>query len=92
MPIFAVHDGCSAVSASAATHATISSSVSTSGPGDNSPAENGATPPADDAEKEQLRKRLAELDEQVGLLKADLDEKNDRINRLTQRLVSVEGL
>ena len=25
-------------------------------------------------------------------LKADLEEKNDRINRLTQRLVNVEGL
>ena len=38
VPILAVHDGCSAVSASRATQARISSSVSTPGPGDSSPA------------------------------------------------------
>ena len=37
-----VHDGCSAVSPSFATHARISSSVSTLGPGESSPALNGS--------------------------------------------------
>ena len=41
-PIRHVHDGCSAVSASRATQARISSSVSTAGPGDSSPPSNGA--------------------------------------------------
>ena len=38
VPSLAVHDGCSAVSASRATQSRISSSVSTDGPGDVSPA------------------------------------------------------
>src|SRR6516164_1518519 len=38
VPIAQVHDGCSAVSASRATQARISSSVDTEGPGDSSPA------------------------------------------------------
>ena len=42
MPIRAVHDGCSAVSASRATQARISSSVATDGPGDISPPLYGA--------------------------------------------------
>ena len=42
MPIFAVHDGCSAVSASLRTQSRISSSVSTAGPGESSPSLNGA--------------------------------------------------
>ena len=37
-PILAVHDGCSAVSASARTQSRISSSVSTDGPGESSPS------------------------------------------------------
>ncbi len=40
MPIWQVHDGCSAVSASLATQSRISSSVSTSRPGDSSPSLN----------------------------------------------------
>jgi chromosome segregation ATPase len=36
--------------------------------------------------------RVRDLEELVARLRTDLDEKNDRINRLTQRLVSVEGL
>ena len=42
VPIFAVHDGCSAVSASLATQSRIWSSVSTSLPGEISPPLNGA--------------------------------------------------
>src|SRR6478735_6716059 len=42
-PSFAVHEGCSAVSASAATHARISVAVDTDGPGEVSPALNGAS-------------------------------------------------
>src|SRR3712207_9375817 len=42
VPIFAVHDGCKAVSASAATQSRISWSVDTDGPGEISPASNGA--------------------------------------------------
>jgi hypothetical protein len=38
VPIFAVHEGCSAVSASLATQARICSGVSISGPGEISPA------------------------------------------------------
>src|SRR3954462_15584035 len=38
VPIFAVPDGCSAVSASLATHSRISSGVCTLGPGDSSPS------------------------------------------------------
>src|ERR1700751_1299399 len=38
VPIAQVHEGCSAVSASRATHARISSSVDTDGPGDSSPS------------------------------------------------------
>ena len=38
VPILAVQEGCSAVSASRATQARISSSVWTPGPGDSSPA------------------------------------------------------
>jgi hypothetical protein len=42
VPILAVHDGCSAVSASRATQSRISSSVSTVGPGEISPPLNGS--------------------------------------------------
>ena len=42
MPIFAVQEGCSAVSASLRTQSRISSSVSTDGPGESSPPLNGA--------------------------------------------------
>src|ERR1700733_6791333 len=42
VPIAQVQDGCSAVSASRATHARISSSVATDGPGDSSPALNSS--------------------------------------------------
>ena len=41
-PIRQVHDGCSAVSASRATQSRISSSLSTDGPGESSPALNGS--------------------------------------------------
>ena len=42
MPIRAVHDGWSAVSASRATQSRISSSVATDGPGEISPVEYGS--------------------------------------------------
>ncbi len=42
VPILAVPHGCSAVSASRATHSRISSSVRTEGPGESSPASYGS--------------------------------------------------
>ena len=45
VPILAVHEGCSAVSASRATQSRISSSVVTLGPGESSPPLKGAKAP-----------------------------------------------
>ena len=84
VPIRHVQDGCSAVSASRATHSRISSSVTTAGPGDSSPANDPAAP--GDSPSEMLMRKEQELLVADALARLSPDHREVILLRNLQRL------